>query len=304
MDPDMTDNEPSDNELSDDANEWPFTAAGRRALGRDAESAFRDAATHCVDCRWYHGSWTMWRALELASGADLHRRFFRDALPALAPRPRVLISGSGDNALLGVAADALGAQARSARIHVLDRCATPLAACRRFADEQQLDVHCHLADALHFEDAAGFDLILVHAFLGFFQPAQRPDLFSRWHDLLTPGGHLMLVQRLRPGSDKNPVRFSASQTQRFIDDVHAAALVFPERVSLDAEALEQAAREYALCKLTHPVADGALLQSLCTDAGFRLVSCTGTTPRGDRSGSTGPTLRNLDGYLHMVARKD
>ena len=224
----------TDDDVCEDPIEWPFTQAGHRTLGRDAESAFRDAAMHCVDCHWYHASWTMWRALELASGADLHRRFFRDALPALAPRPRVFISGSGDNALLCVAADALGSQARSARIHVLDRCATPLAACRRFADEQQLDVHCHLADALHFEDAVGFDLILVHAFFGFFEPVQRPDLFSRWYDLLSPGGHLMLVQRLRPGSNANPVRFSASQTQRFVDHVHAAVLAFPDRVSLDA----------------------------------------------------------------------
>ncbi|MFT5449656.1 MAG: hypothetical protein ACI9DC_004853 [Gammaproteobacteria bacterium] len=300
----MTDDEPCGNGPGDDANEWPFTAAGRRALGRDAEAAFCDAAMHCVDCRWYHASWTMWRALELASGADLHRRFFRDALPALAPGPRVLISGSGDNALLSVAADALGSQARSARIHVLDRCATPLAACRRFADEQQLDVHCHLADALHFDDAAGFDLILVHAFFGFIEPAQRADLFSRWYDGLASGGHLMLVQRLRPGTNDSPVRFSASQTQRFVDDVHGAALAFPERVSLDAEALEQTAREYALSKLTHPVADGELLQSLCTGAGFRIVSCTGTTPCGDPGDSAGPTLRNLDGYLHVVARKN
>jgi len=295
-----------DDYLCADASSWPFTEAARRALARDATQSQRDARVYCGDCRWYHASWTVWRALQLASGADLHRRFFRESLPALPQRPRVLLSGSGDNALLAATADALGNEAGAARIHVLDRCETPLVGCQHFAGEHGLRVQCHLRDILEFEHRAQFDLIVVHAFLGFFAPAQRPALFARWHELLAPGGHLLLVQRLRPGTGQAPVRFSATQIERFVESVLAAAVALPAQVSLSRAELEAGAREYARCISTHPVADDAALLSLCADAGLHIVHCRGTAARRapDGSDGAGPTLRNHDGYVHLVARRE
>ncbi len=289
-----------------DAARWPFTRAARCTLARDATRSLRDARVYCGDCRWYHASWTLWRALQLASGADLHRRFFRESLPALPQRPRVLLSGSGDNALLATVADALGDNAGEARIHVLDRCETPLVGCQRFAGEHGLRVQCHVRDILDFEHPAPFDLILVHAFLGFIAPAQRAALFARWHKLLAPGGQLLLVQRLRPDAAQAPARFSRTQTEGFVENVLHAATALPAQVSLSSAELEAAAREYARCKLTYPVADEAALLSLCAEAGLHIVRCDGTAARRAPEGSdgAGPTLRNHDGYVHLVARRE
>jgi hypothetical protein len=178
---------------------WPSVDAMRRDLPGHAALARETAPVRCRGCAWYHGWWTTWRALQLASGADLHRDRFRDALPALPASPRVLISATADHALLAVTLDVLGDRAHTSRIHVLDRCETPLVLCDAFARERGVQLELHASDLLAFTHETRFDLVVVHALLGFFAPEQRPELFARWHDLLAPGGHLVLVQRVRPG---------------------------------------------------------------------------------------------------------
>lgn len=285
---------------------WPYTDSARDGLPREAELSLHAAARHCHDCRWYHGTWTTWRALELVSGADVHRDFYRNALPPLPQRPRVLISGTGDNALLAVVADALGTGAPDAQIHALDRCRTPLLACQRFAETHALDVQCHVHDIVDFQPPPHFDLIVVHAFLGFIPPARRPALLSRWFDLLAPGGRLMMVQRLRPDRAGDPANFSKAQTDRFVRDVIQAFRARPARAPLDAIRLEQAAREYARNKITHPVTGMPALHGLFNAAGLRIQRCqtTATQRAGAGDAAAGPSLRNSDSYAQLIAVRE
>lgn len=217
------------------------------------------------------------------------------------PQPRLLLSGTGDSALLAVALDALAPHERAARLHVVDRCPTPLALCEEFAARRGVAIHTRAADVVELAADSRFDVILVHALLGFIEPARRGALFRRWHELLVPGGRLLMVQRLRPGAGTRPVRFSESQARGFVERVRKAAAA--AALPIATPALLRAAGTYARRKRTHPVAGSEELESRLAHAGFRILRFDRPGP-GAAAPAAGPSLREGAAHALLVAVRD
>lgn len=91
---------------------------------------------------------------------------------------RVIIGGTTDTGLyaglLNAAVRAGGRDfARSLSVSIVDRCRTPLALCRRFADKHGLEPQLLRLDFADFKPNPPADLVLLHGVLSFFPAGER-----------------------------------------------------------------------------------------------------------------------------------
>ena len=94
-------------------------------------------------CAWYHGAWQYMRVMNLVSTPTWHSEFYTRELSAAVSRRksvRAIITGTADYSLLAylLACDPDG----RAEIDVLDLCATPLFACRWYANASDGGSEC------------------------------------------------------------------------------------------------------------------------------------------------------------------
>lgn len=247
------------------------------------------AARYCdrngVKCGWYHGEWVLLKSLDIVSTAAVHSRqlqaLSRQALAALPPSPRILLSGATDDALLRILAEL--EEARRAEVTALDICDTPLALMKEGVPAGSLKVVDVRADILQYENTRGFDLILTHAFMGNFTADERPDLVARWFALLRPGGRLVTIQRIRPTGTPPVIGFSDEEIRVF---VQAALESAAGRGIEDLSRVERAATLFAQNKRTHVITSRAQFEQLFSAVGFELM---------DLQYSRLPTRRRLSG---------
>jgi hypothetical protein len=106
---------------------------------------FRLAQDLCAECRDYHALWPYRRlsgmVFGVETGASIVEALFRDVTP---PNGRVLIVGSADAGPTDLVVRATKGLAPS--IDVVDRCATPLAVCRRYAEMHGLSISTRRLD--------------------------------------------------------------------------------------------------------------------------------------------------------------
>jgi hypothetical protein len=168
-------------------------------LGNPAELAeyqFRFAMERCTDCRDYHAVWP-YRRLSLTvagieSTADIVGKLLRDVLP---PDGRILIMGVADAGMLALTADAT--KALKPRIDVVDRCSTPLAVCRRYAESQSLPIDTVQLDLAHRLPSARYDVVLADCVLHFVPREEHVGFLSRLRGAMTRRSALILVERFR-----------------------------------------------------------------------------------------------------------
>lgn len=272
-------------------------------------------------CAWYHGFWPYLRLLDYGSSPALHKTFYLDGLAPLASTPsaRVLISGAADFAMLEVAREALAAGPHTPQFTVVDRCETPLALCRWFAEQAGFAVETRVADMLTFNPARsdparsdpgpgdlaeGFDAIVTHSFLSSFPAEARPALARRWFALLRPGGRLLTINRVRGRDAAAAVPFSAQEAKTFVarllDDLEGY------RDQLDCAPAEIAAlgEAYLSRKRSFPVRTREELAALFEDAGFTLecfADLEDANPGESRP--VGPTLPGGATYVKLIARR-
>lgn len=186
-------------------------SAGRRnnALMNPIETALLAQARHqfelaqqlChADCCDYHAAWPFLRVARLVGGIDADRAPLTELLHPLLQRPglRVLIAGCADSAQLALVQELAAGNAPS--VTVIDRCATPLAACSAITTSGLGATQVLQLDALALRPDAPFDLILCHSLFPFLAASQRSELlrlFSRW---LAPQGRLVLAVKLDPAN--------------------------------------------------------------------------------------------------------
>lgn len=184
----------------------------------------------------------------LAMSAELHRNFFMRALGAEFSRregeTRVLVSGASDHALPAIVFDAAQAVGRAAGVTVVDRCATPLAVNRWYAQSAQVNLATVQSDILEYEDSEGFDIICTHSFLSFFTAEQRDALAAKWMRLLRPGGVAITVNRLRQDSARS-AGFSAEDGARYEAEVRRRALAMQDLMPASADEIARLAAEQA-----------------------------------------------------------
>lgn len=176
-----------------------MTSRGVALLGNPeglAEYQFRHALDHCGDCRDYHAVWAYRRLSRTVSGieptASLVGRLLREVVP---PGGTILIAGAADAGLLALAANAT--QGLAPTIHVADRCPTPLAVCRRYAETRGLSIVTHELDFNRATPPARYDAVMADCVLQFVPRESHTDVLRRLRETMAPRSVLVLAERLR-----------------------------------------------------------------------------------------------------------
>jgi SAM-dependent methyltransferase len=239
----------------------------RENLVQLAEHGFHAAAASCKGCYHYHALWGYERLAGVKSnGFETERDLLEPLLDAELPQGgRLLIAGAADAGLLAFVARATAHRSRT--ITVADRCPTPLALCRQYAETQGLDVDTEVADLTLAAVPAGHDLAFAHNVL-MLQPLELHAAFlENIRRSLSPGGRFILVNRVRTAKPKRlPPEHYAT---RMIEALSERGIALPEdetgfRRRLEAYAEEQHAWSDAIVDLPH-------VENAFAQAGFRIL---------------------------------
>jgi hypothetical protein len=191
-----------------------------------AEYQFRTAHELCGSCRGYHALWPYRRLADPAVGGVEPDVFaiepaLRQAIPA---GGRILIAGCADAGMLDVVVRAT--RAVTPVIHVIDRCATPLAVCRRFAEQRGFAVTTHHMDPSEADVPGRYDVVFAHCVLPFIPEERRSRFLRRLANCLTPNGTAVMCerQRISAGARMPPDVYAA----QLIAALHARQIALPE----------------------------------------------------------------------------
>jgi len=269
----------------------------------------RLAEQHCNTgdhgCRWYHGSWHLLKSLGVVSTSAMHEksitRLLKSAIGDQAA-PTILLTGSTDETLLGIARRVCVAIGVHVEITALDVCRTPLAFMEAYANRNQMDLKTIQADILEFDPSETFDVVLTHAFMGYFDDLRRQRLVARWHTLLADQGKVVTIQRVRPADSPSIVRFSCLEASDFV----AAAVCAAERHGIsqgpDLMRVEEAASQFSQRFFSHAIRSKSSFERLFLDAGM-VFNCLDYRSSGQRENLSGPSVPSGGEYAHVVARK-
>ncbi len=164
-----------------------------------AHAQWQRARTLCtVDCRDYHTAWPFLRAAGLVGGIDADKLALSAVLSPLLSKQggHILIAGSADDAQLQLVQELAGDV--PCNITVVDRCATPLAACESHRASSRYGLTTETMDLLSFAPENKFDVILCHSLLPFLKAEDRKKLLGQLTHWLTPFGSLVLAVKLDP----------------------------------------------------------------------------------------------------------
>jgi hypothetical protein len=165
-----------------------------------AEYQFRLALDLCTDCRDYHAIWTYRRLARSVSGiestADIVGGLLRRAV---ADNGRILVAGAADAGMLALAAQAT--EGLAPRIDVADRCPTPLAVCRRYAETQGLSITTYQLDFGNRVPPQRYDAVLADCVLQFVPRESHVDVLRRLRETMSARGALVLAERVRSAMD-------------------------------------------------------------------------------------------------------
>lgn len=244
-------------------------------LQRWAREQFALAGELCRGCRAYHATWGYRRLSGVVGGVEADAEALGELLrPLLGGDARtVLIAGSADSGLAALLHHWAG-PAAAHRWWVVDRCETPLAACRAWAREQGLALQTLRADlrALPMQGVA--ELVVGHSILGFQDAAGRNALLRSLARALAPGGSLVLAARLAAEGqsvlvDSTLVARQTEQALRSAANTLAALAARNVTLPCAAPAFEALLREAATPEQHgSPYCDRAALEDELAAAGF------------------------------------
>ncbi len=167
-------------------------------LAQLAERQFASAHASCDGCLAYHALWPYLRLTGLVGGVEADQAYLMPLLSdVLGSTPRrVLIAGSADSGLTALVHRAAGASAALHAITVVDRCDTPLSACRQYGIEHGLSIRTLSTDLRRLDLRESADLVVCHSILPFMDATDRHLVLCRLFDALAPGGQMVLSTRL------------------------------------------------------------------------------------------------------------
>lgn len=235
-------------------------------------------------CTGYHAVRQYWRILELVTCAS-HHVFYDGRIRDLAVDDAmrdVLISGCADYAQLAQILAAYGGAGIEPRITVVDRCRTPLALCRWYAEREGLAIDTCCCDIREYHPSRRFDLVCTHSFLSWFPPTRRREVADTWHELLRPGGVVLTVDRIRPPADSPETRVCSDkcETDDFCAMVLERATRLRDRLDVPPETLVDWARQYRQQKYSYGVRSPSALREDFERAGFEVeIEMLGPLPR-------------------------
>jgi hypothetical protein len=193
-----------------------------------AEYGFRLAQENCVGCQGYHALWGYERLAQIKSNSfrtesDLLEPLLTTHLPF---EGRILIVGAADAGLLAFVAQAT--RSRKPRITIVDRCATPLAICRHYAQAHDLPIETVLADLTEETVGVRHDLAFAHNIL-MLQPLAGHSIFLRnISGALLQDGTFVLVHRVRTSHTKARRLPPEHYASRILNALAAQRVALPE----------------------------------------------------------------------------
>lgn len=239
---------------------------------------FRMAEQSCAHCRSYHGLWPYRRLARMVVGIEITADIVQDLMRKMTPPGgRILIAGSADAGILAMTASATRELKPS--IDVVDRCPTPLATCRRYAETHDISFTPIELDLRVGTPAGRYDLVFGDCFLQFMPRADRVAFLRRIGGTLTERGTLIFVERRHTGREESSLqRDHALET---MDALAAQGVELPEDRDAFRLRLERTAEERR--KRLTPVSDR--LDLVLHEAGFDVSDTerlrTGTLPNGE-----------------------
>jgi SAM-dependent methyltransferase len=249
------------------------------ALLDQARQQFELSQRLChAECRDYHAAWPLLRLAKLVGGIDADRVPLFELIGPVLQRPglRVLIAGCADSAQLDLLRELSGANAPA--ITVIDRCATPLAACAAGQLHNGSTTVLRQSSLLEFDPALPFDLILCHSLLPFLAKAERSRLLSQFSRWLGHGGRLVLAVKLDPALDNPDVAgaLTISESDQWVETrtLRASGVLdeIPQLQDAGKAARLSALRGFYsfMASKPTPYASAQQLVSECVDAGLKV----------------------------------
>ena len=189
-----------------------------------ARHQFANALRLCRTCRPYHMLWPYMRLGGQIGGVEADEPTLGPILGRLlaGASRHVVLAGSADSGVLAMVHRAALAGGVPHRYTVVDRCATPLHACREFADRFGLDVATRVGDLRGFGPELAADLIIGHSVMPFFGEEDRGPVLQALRSALAPGGRLVTTVRITsPDRDKEHSREPAQWARTMLEGIVA-----------------------------------------------------------------------------------
>lgn len=244
------------------------------------------------------------RRLGLAAEPEDQRAFFFPALGAALADvgPRVLISGSVDEAMAAMVVEAGAAGSCAPDINVVDRCMTPLIVNQAFARSIRAQLFTARSNILTFRAPDKFDVIATHSFFGSIALTDRPRLAAKWFELLRPGGRVITVTRLRPQGKARS--FTGDAPKHLVAEVRRRATQFADEIRIPSDDLAEAVLRYARERASS-FAVPALgeVVDLLEAHGFRMLHAATCQIPGRITGIEGPGLPRAGLYAEVIAER-
>jgi SAM-dependent methyltransferase len=233
-----------------------------------AEYAFRIAQDSCTNCQGYHALWGYERLARIKGNSfrtdsDILEPLLRAHLPFAGG---FLIVGAADAGLLSFVAQVT--RELKPQITVVDRCATPLAVCRRYAEAKDLSIETVVADLTEDTLPSKHDLAFAHNIL-MLQPLTAHAAFLRnIGRALTQQGTLVLVHRVRPAKSETLRLPSQHYASRILGALSTQGIALPENETDFCRRLE------AYAEVQHSWSDAVVdlphVEAALAEAGFRI----------------------------------
>lgn len=283
-------------------------ARSDRDAFRFAHLAWEAAPGQCrqagLNCEAYHKVRPLLRRLGLAAEPEDQRAFLFPALVTALTDvgPRVLISGSVDEAMAAMVVEACAAAGRPPEIVVVDRCMTPLLINLAFAQSVGAELTTVQSDILTIRASDPFDVIATHSFFGSIAPADRLRLMSKWFELLRLGGRMITVVRLRPAGEARS--FANEAPERLATEVRRRAAERAVEIGISSDDLVDAVLRYTRERApSFPVRDLGEIVDLLEDNGFRMLHAATRQMPGRVTGIEGPGLPRGGLYAEVIAER-
>lgn len=146
-------------------------------------------------CRWYHGSWQYLRLIDMVSSPDWHNSFYTHKIHIALTDPnrrKILVYGTADYGILEMIYSTMGKDSKLLDITVVDKCETPLRACKLYAESHGYEVKIvKVEEQLLNLNSNYYDLIITDHLLTVVTEDQVPVIIDHWFKLLSPNGILL-----------------------------------------------------------------------------------------------------------------
>ncbi len=227
-------------------------------------------------CGWYHSTWQYLRLLNMVAVPPWYK-FYNRALSGILrkkPNARVLISACADWGMLATLHEAIETAGAKPHVMIYDICRTPLLACQWYAERHGLDIDCVCDNILTSPKMPlhSFDLIVTDEFLTVLKAEYKPQILTRWNELLAPGGSVVTTAMLGgPTNQALRDNYAARARQRLGE--HAEDF---RQMAADPADIVSRFERFAQLHNRHMLKDEAEIRTLFSDFYLGFMSLTPT----------------------------